>query len=243
MRTVAIIQARMGSSRLPGKILRPLAGKAVLQRVIERTAASGAFDEIVVATSNRAVDDITADKAAGFGATVVRGDEDDVLSRYGLAAEASQAGAIMRITADCPLIDPDVLCDMARCFHSGGVDLVSNALHRTFPRGLDAELFSREVLDIMLAEAQTPVQREHVTPFIYANPGRFRIISHEAPEDYSAYRLTLDTPEDFELLDRIYASTNDPDSIRLAGVIELLTAHPHWCMINAHIEQKKTGES
>lgn len=243
MRTVAIIQARMGSSRLPGKILRELAGKAVLQRVIERTAASGVFDEIVVATSNRDIDDITAEKASAFGATVVRGEEDDVLSRYGLAAEVSQAGAIMRITADCPLIDPDVLSNMVSRFHSGGVDVVSNAIHRSFPRGLDAELFSREALDIMLVEAQTSAEREHVTPFLYANPGRFRIISHEASADYSAYRLTLDTPEDFELLDRIYASTNDPDSLRLASVIELLTAHPHWCMINAHIEQKKTGES
>jgi spore coat polysaccharide biosynthesis protein SpsF len=242
MRTVAVIQARMGSSRLPGKILRPLAGKAVLQRVIERTAASDAFDEIVVATSDRDIDDITAEKAVDFGATVVRGDEEDVLSRYGLAAEASQAGAIMRITADCPLIDPDVLGDMVKRFHSGGADIVSNAVHRSFPRGLDAELFSREALDIMLAEAQTPAQREHVTPFLYANPDRFRIINHEAPEDYSAFRLTLDTPEDFELLDRIYASTKDPESLRLAGVIELLTAHPNWCMINAHIDQKKTGE-
>lgn len=239
MRTVAIIQARMGSTRLPGKILEPLAGKAVLQRVIERVGASGAFDEIVVATTVRSIDDVAADHAARYGATVVRGDEDDVLSRYGLAAEASRADAIMRITADCPLIDPEVLAAMVDRFSAGDADLVSNCVHRSFPRGLDAELFSRAALDTMLAEAVTAPQREHVTPFLYAHPERFHIVSHEWPEDLSDYRLTLDTPEDFELLDHIFNATPDPDAIRLAEVVALLQAHPDWCSINAHIEQKK----
>lgn len=239
MRIVAIIQARMGSSRLPGKILEPLAGKTVLQRVIERVAASGAFDEVVVATTVRPIDDIAAERAADYGVTVVRGDEDDVLSRYGLAATASQADAIMRITADCPLIDPDVLGAMVERFRKGDVDLVSNCVKRSFPRGLDAELFSRAALDIMLAEATTAAQREHVTPFLYALPERFRIVSHEWPEDLSDYRLTLDTPEDFDLLDRIFSATPDPDAIRLAEVVALLQAHTDWCSINAHIEQKK----
>lgn len=229
----------MGSSRLPGKILRPLAGKPVLQRVIERVAASGAFDEVVVATTDRLIDDIAAEQAAIFGATVVRGDEDDVLSRYGLAAKTSDADAIMRITADCPLTDPDVLARMAERFHAGDADLVSNCVRRTFPRGLDAELFSRAALDAMLAEAITAAEREHVTPFLYANPGRFRIVSHECPKDLSDYRLTLDTPEDFALLDRIFSATAAPDELRLAEVIGLLRAHPDWRLINAHIEQKK----
>lgn len=239
MRIVAIIQARMGSSRLPGKILQPLAGKAVLQRVIERTSASGVFDEIVVATTVRDIDDIAAHSAAAFGATVVRGDEDDVLSRYGLAARASSADAVMRITADCPLIDPDVLARMAERFRDGDADLVSNCVRRSFPRGLDAELFSRTALDIMLDEATTSAQREHVTPFLYAHPARFRIIGHESEEDVSDYRLTLDTPEDLELLTRIFSATPDPDAIRLAEVVTLLRAHPDWVAINAHIEQKK----
>lgn len=239
MRIVAIIQARMGSSRLPGKILEPLAGKTVLQRVIERVAASGVFDEVVVATTVRPIDDIAAERAADYGATVVRGDEDDVLSRYGLAAAASHADAIMRITADCPLIDPDVLGAMVEVFRAGDAVLVSNCVERSFPRGLDAELFSRAALDVMLAEAATAPQREHVTPFLYAHPERFRIVSHEWPEDLSDYRLTLDTPEDFDLLDRIFNATPDPDAIRLAEVVALLQAHPQWCSINAHIEQKK----
>lgn len=239
MRVVAIIQARMGSTRLPGKILQPLAGKPVLRRVVERVRASNAFDEVVVATTVRDIDDPAAEAAAGFGATVVRGDENDVLSRYGLAAEASAADAVMRITADCPLIDPDVLNAMANRFRTGDADLVSNCVRRTFPRGLDAELFSRDALDIMLAEAAAPAEREHVTPFLYANPGRFRIVSHESREDFSDYRLTLDTPEDFELLDRIFGTVSDPDAIRLADVIALFDTHPDWRSINAHIEQKK----
>lgn len=239
MRVVAIIQARMGSTRLPGKILQPLAGKPVLRRVIERVRASGAFDEVVVATTVRDIDDPAAKAAADFGATVVRGDENDVLSRYGLAADASAADAIMRITADCPLIDPDVLGQMVARLRAGDADLVSNCVRRTFPRGLDAELFSRDALDIMLAEAAAPAEREHVTPFLYANPDRFRIVSHEGAEDFSEYRLTLDTPEDFELLDRIFAAVHDPDAVRLADVIALFHDHPEWRSINAHIEQKK----
>lgn len=239
MRTVAIIQARMGSSRLPGKILEPLAGKPVLQRVIERVAASNAFAQVVVATTDREIDDVAADKAAAFGATVVRGDEDDVLSRFGLAAEASGAEAIMRITADCPLIDPEVLAAMVERFAVGDADLVSNCVRRSFPRGLDAELFSRQALDTMLAEASAPAEREHVTPFLYAHPERFRIVSHEGSEDLSGYRLTLDTPEDFVLLERIFSATPDPDAIRLDEVVALLRAHPDWRLINAHIEQKK----
>lgn len=240
MKVVAVIQARMGSSRLAGKILTPLAGKPVLQRVIERVMASGAFDEVVVATTDQRLDDVTAEGATTFGARVVRGDEDDVLSRYGLAARASGADAIMRITADCPLIDPGVLSEMTARFRVGDADLVSNCVHRSFPRGLDAELFSRKALDIMLAEATTPSQREHVTPFLYAHPDRFRIVSHGGGEDFSHYRLTLDTPEDLELLDRIFSATLDADAIRLPEVIALLRAHPDWPSINAHVEQKKT---
>lgn len=239
MRIVAIIQARMGSTRLPGKILRPLAGEPVLLRVIERVRASNSFDEIVVATTVRDIDDPAADAAADFGATVVRGDESDVLSRYGLGAKVSAADAIMRITADCPLIDPDVLGAMVGLFRTGDADLVSNCVRRTFPRGLDAELFSRSALDIMLAEATAPAEREHVTPYLYANPDRFCIVSYEGARDYSDYRLTLDTPEDFDLLDRIFAAADDPDTIRLAGVLALFDAHPEWRSINAHIEQKK----
>ena len=228
----------MGSTRLPGKILRSLAGKPVLRRVIERVRAANVFGEVVVATTVRDIDDPAADAAAAFGARVIRGDENDVLSRYGLAAEASMADAIMRITADCPLIDPNVLRAMVDRFRTGDADLVSNCVRRTFPRGLDAELFTRSALDVMLAEATALDEREHVTPFLYADPERFRIVSHEGRKDFSDYRLTLDTPEDFDLLDRIFTASANPDAIWLADVIALFEAHPDWRSINAHIEQK-----
>lgn len=240
MRIVAIIQARMGSSRLPGKILMPLAGRPVLRHVIERARLSGVFASVVVATTDRNIDDEVALLAEDWGALAVRGDEADVLSRFGLAAEASSADAIMRITADCPLIDPDVLAAMvSRFVTEQPLDLLSNCISRTFPRGLDAELFTRAALDNMLTDASTEAQREHVTPYLYANPQLFRVAEFFNESNASHLRLTLDTPEDFDLLDRVFASVPDPDDIRLRDIQRLFDANPKWLTINAHIEQKK----
>lgn len=239
MRIVAIIQARMGSERLPGKILKLLGGKPVLLHVIQRVREAGVFDEIVVATTNREIDNETAEYAALQGATVIRGDENDVLSRYASAANATRADAIMRITADCPLIDPDILCDMVKRYQEGDASLVSNARIRSFPRGLDAELFSKAALDAMLKEARLPSDREHVTPFLYAHPDRFSIIDHVAHVDHSDLRLTLDTQEDFDLLQLVFRAAKHPERLRLADVLALFQENPQWRSINAHIEQKK----
>jgi spore coat polysaccharide biosynthesis protein SpsF len=239
LRVVAIIQARMGSSRLPGKILKLLAGKPVLEHVIGRVREAAIFDEIAVATTDRGIDDKTAQAAAQWGATVVRGDEQDVLARYGLAASVTRADAIMRVTADCPLIDPDVLRAMAQRYVKGDVTLVTNARNRTFPRGLDAEIFSRAALEIMLSEAHEQMQREHVTPFLYAYPHRFKISDYIADFDHSDLRLTLDTPEDFQLLQLIFEATAHPEQLRLQKVLAILEANREWKSINAHIEQKK----
>lgn len=239
MRIVAVIQARMGSTRLPGKILRMLGGKQVLLHVIDRVCQSGVFDEVAVATTDREIDDEAAELAILHGVTVIRGDENDVLSRYGLAAEATNADAIMRITADCPLIDPDVLYDMVKRYQMGDAALVTNARIRSYPRGLDAELFSRVALDAMLADAHRPSEREHVTPFLYAHPERFAIVDHIADTDHSDLRLTLDTPEDFEFLRLIFGTAQYPEQLRLREVLALLQTHPAWRTINAHIEQKK----
>ncbi len=239
MRIVAVIQARMGSSRLPGKILMPLAGKPVLRHVIERVQMASVFDEIAVATTNRDIDDEAARLAALWGATVIRGDEDDVLSRFGVAAEMTNADAVMRITADCPLIDPETLAAMVGQYQHGDFALITNARHRTFPRGLDAELFSRSALEIMLKEARDVSQREHVTPFLYAHPHRFAIFDWTSQSDHSELRLTLDTPEDYELLNHIFDSASDTRSLRLSSVLAILEANPEWRNINFHIEQKK----
>ena len=239
MRVVAIIQARMGSSRLPGKVLLPLAGKPVIEHVINRVSASKAFAAVVVATTDRTIDDPLAERAAAFGAMVVRGDENDVLSRFAKAASVARADVIMRITADCPLIDPDVLAQMVDRFREGDVDFVTNCVVRTFPRGLDAELFSGAALDIMQARATTPAQREHVTPYLYQHPNRFRIVNHAGANDHSDYRLTLDTDMDLALLQRLFGAFADPDAVRLDDIILLMRANPSWQLINADVEQKQ----
>jgi spore coat polysaccharide biosynthesis protein SpsF len=229
----------MGSSRLPGKVLMPLAGRPVVERVIRRVAAAGVFDEVAVATSTRPIDDPLAEAVAGLGHRVVRGDENDVLARYGLAARETGADAIMRVTADCPLVEPPVLADMAARFRDEQADLVTNARVRTFPRGLDAELFTRAALETMLAEARDPAEREHVTPYLYRHPERFRIVDHVASQDRSDLRLTLDTAEDYELLRRLYEAAPDPDWPTLDDILALFDQHPDWIGINAGVEQKQ----
>lgn len=241
MRLVAIIQARMGSSRLPGKVLMPLAGRPVLEHVVARARCSNAFDEVVVATTVRAVDDPLAAEAERLGVRTVRGSEDDVLERYQLASSASGADSVARITADCPLLDPDLLAAMAQRFRSERPDLLTNARVRTYPRGLDAEFFSADALALAAAEARAPDQREHVTPFLYQHPERFHIVDHLGSPDLSHHRWTLDTPEDYELLARIFTSA-EPDP-GLQDVLAILARHPDWTKINAHVRQKEITQT
>lgn len=243
MATVAIIQARMGSSRLPGKILKMLGDRSVLGHVLTRVRASNSFDRIVVATTDRTVDNPAAEEAEKLGALVVRGSEDDVLSRFGKAAATSEAGVIMRITADCPLIDPTVLAKMVSRFSEGDADLVTNARLRTFPRGLDAEIFSRAALDAMLEEAHSPEEREHVTPYLYRHPERFRIVDFMGEPDLSRWRLTLDTEEDLALLEAITRRVGNLAELRLPQIQRILADNPDWLAINGHIEQKKLLET
>lgn len=228
----------MGSSRLPGKILMPLAGTSVLQHVIDRVSASAVFDAIVVATTDQSIDDCTAELAQDCGAQVARGNEQDVLGRFGVAAEASQADCIMRITADCPLIDPWILRQMVRNAEELQADVVTNSRLRTFPRGLDAEYFTRAALDIALHEAKAPYQREHVTPFFYEHPDRFAIADYTGEKDYSDLRLTLDTTEDYKLLKLIFDKADDPTTLDLSAIVSMLEQNPQWLSVNAHIRQK-----
>lgn len=222
-----------------------LGSRSVLEHVMQRARLSDAFDEVVVATSDRAEDDAVVRCAAAFGAMAVRGSESDVLARYGKAAEVSGADGVARITADCPLIDPDVLAVMAHRFRGGAhegapPDLVTNARVRTFPRGLDAEFFTRPSLDIMLREAREPHHREHVTPYLYEHPERFRIVDYTDKTDHSSLRWTLDTPEDYAFLSRLFAATNDADFLRLPDLLALVRANPQWLQLNAHVIQKAT---
>ena len=244
MKVVAIIQARMGSSRLPGKVLRRLAGRTVLAHVIGRVSAVLGLDCTVVATTCAAADDTVAREAQMNGALVYRGSEQDVLDRYYQAALEQSAGTIVRITSDCPLLDPAVVGAMLQDFKNAAsssqpYDYMSNGLRRTFPRGLDAEIFTMDALTCAHRAASAPYEREHVTPYIYEHPDKFRIHSFESGRDLSHLRWTLDTAEDFAMLSRVFAAL---PSLRQGPtteqVLDYLDAHPEVARINAGVSQK-----
>jgi len=240
MNVVAIIQARMGSTRLPGKVLHLLKGRSVLSHVIERVTMAREVDSIVVATTEKPEDDLIVDEAKYCGAAVFQGSEHDVLSRYYHSAKESSADVIVRITSDCPVIDPEVISTIVRMYKGQHCDYISNTLKRSFPRGLDAEVFSFESLDRAYQNAKHAEQREHVTPFIYQNPSLFKIASYECDHDYSEHRWTLDTSEDFMLIERIYEHLYDENPLfNWHSVLDLVQRYPELPLINAHIEQKK----
>lgn len=203
----AILQARMSSSRLPGKVMKPLAGAPMIARQIERLRRAASLERIVVATSEDASDDPLADYLAASGTDVFRGSLTDVLGRFVACAEHfGLDGAIVRLTADCPLADPDLVDACVALHQRQGADFTSNDQHRTFPRGLDVEVFNREGLDAAGREASDPYDREHVTPFFYHNPERFRLAELTQARDDSALRWTVDTPQDFAYVERVYAA-------------------------------------
>ena len=202
---VAILQARMSSSRLPGKVMKPLLGRPMVERQIERLRRCAELERLVVATSDDASDDVLADFLDSIGIDTFRGSLHDVLDRYVGAIRAFEvSGPTVRLTADCPLADPDVIDDCVRLHASLGVDYVSNGRLRTYPRGLDVEVFDSEDLMTAGREASDPYDREHVTPFLYRNRERFTCADQTQPRDESALRWTVDTPEDFAFVERVY---------------------------------------
>lgn len=194
----------MGSSRLPGKVLADLGGRPVVQHVVSRAAAIDGVDDVVLAIPEGADDDPLDAAARGLDVRVLRGDATDVLSRYYAAAQLTNADAIVRVTADCPLLDPEISGRVVARFHAGGADYVSNIHPPTFPDGYDTEVISRAALETAWREASDPYEREHVTPFIWKQPGRFRVANVSDVEDRSSWRLTLDTPADLERLRSIW---------------------------------------
>jgi len=243
MKTVAIIQARMGSTRLPGKVLRQLGNQTVLAHVLERVQVATRLDDIWVATTEAPEDAAIVEECARLGIPVYRGSETDVLARYYLTAQAAGAGTIVRITSDCPLFDGWLLDEMLAVFaHAPQVDYLSNVLERTYPRGLDAEVFTFSGLTAAYQEAALPHEREHVTPFFYQHPERFRLQSYASKENLSQYRWTLDTAEDWELIQAVYAALWQPESLfRTEAIVKLLKERPELTTLNAHVEQKKLG--
>lgn len=240
MRTAAIVQARMGSTRLPGKVLEPLLGKPMLARQVERMRRARSLDGIVIATTCHAGDDSIANFAREEGLPVFRGPEHDVLSRYVGAARTFGVENVIRITADCPLMEPTLIDEAVGIFAAGGADYVSNMIEPTYPYGLAVEVFSVRSLFEADKQAARPAEREHVTPYLYWNPSRFRLHALQMKPDLSHHRWTVDTPEDLELVRRIYGALYpDRPAFVMADVLALLEANPSWAAINAHVVQKK----
>ncbi|WP_040952419.1 cytidylyltransferase domain-containing protein [Gorillibacterium massiliense] len=240
MKVVAIIQARMGSTRLPGKVLKDLFGKSVLNHVIDRVQNVKEIDQVVVATTVLESDDPIVAEACKAGAGVYRGEEQDVLSRYYGAALDEKADLVVRITSDCPLVDSKVVSEIITFHKQHNFDYVSNTLSRTFPRGLDVEIFTFEALQKAYEEGNHPEEREHVTPYIYHNPSLFSLYDYKHSEDLSNYRWTLDTLEDWKLIQSIYEHLYTPHQyFGLAETLELIRKKPELSQINAHVEQKK----
>lgn len=235
MKVVAIIQARMTSTRLPGKVLREVLGKPLLGYQVERVRRCRSIDEIVLATTTNATDDPVVAFAGSQGLRVWRGSEHDVLSRFAGAAEMAEADIVVRLTADCPLIDPELVDQVVAALLESDppLDYVSNAGSETLPAGLDAEVMRAGALLAAHREAEARPEREHVTPFIYNNQQRFacRILSHEPPIE--GQRWTVDQPEDFELVRRIIEALypRNPE-FGYRDVLALLDAHPDWIEIN-----------
>ncbi len=206
MKIVAIIQARTGSTRLPGKVLLKLAGKTMLSQVIERVKRAKKIDEIIIATTTSKKDEVVIKIAKAENVKFFSGNENDVLDRYYNAAKKFEADIIARITSDCPLIDPKIIDNTIELFEKEKADYASNVFERTFPRGLDVEIFSFKALEKAWKEAKENVYREHVTSYIYGNPKMFKLASLTAEKKFFApeLRFCVDTKEDFELMKKIY---------------------------------------
>jgi len=236
----AIIQARLGSTRLPQKIFLPLFDKPILWHVVERVKKSKLIKNVIVATTDLEEDDLVENFCINNNINFFRGSSDDVLSRYYYAAKKFQSDLIVRITADCPLIDSNIIDEVINFYLNNNVDYASNVLERTFPRGYDTEVFSFNALEKAFIEAENLSEREHVTPFIYNHPDLFKLLSFKHKKDYSFYRLTVDTQEDYSLIKIIYDSLFIKNNFfGLTEVINFLENNPELTKINQHIEQKK----
>ena len=238
----AIIQARMGSTRLPGKVLADIGGKTMLARVVLRTRQARLIQDAVVATTTAGKDHTIVDECRRFYFPVFRGDEHDVLDRYYQTALAYNYDIIVRITADCPLIDPAIIDLVADTFLAKGPDYASNVVKRSYPVGLDVEVMTIKALEQAWREAEQPYERTHVTPFIYQNPSLFNLLHISAKIDYSHYRWTVDTQEDLAFIRTIYKRYGNADDISWKKVIRLLESEPELADINRHIRQKSLME-
>ena len=239
MKTVAIIQARMGSTRLPNKVLMPVLGKPLLGWMLDRVATCPVVDDVILATTTDERDDVIADFAQSVGCRVYRGSEGDVLDRYYQAACLVQPDAIVRITADCPLLDPKILGVMIQRFSEGDLDFLSNSepLPSSWPDGMDVSIFSFDALLKAWRCSVKPSDREHVTFYFWNNPSTFKCKRFDHEPDLSKYRITIDYPEDFDLLKAViehFGAINPVaiNNISMQEIMAFLDANPAVFSLN-----------
>ena len=238
-RVVAVLQARTGSTRLPGKVLLPLGGRPMLHLIVERVRGSRALSELVIATTTDSRDDAIGRLAGELGVGCFRGSEEDCLDRYYQAARQSRADVVVRLTGDNPLVDGDFVDWVVGRYRAAdpACDYADTSISKTFPLGLSVEVFSFEALATAWREDDNPAWREHVTPFIYRQPHRFRTLHLASPEDFSRIRATVDTPEDLIVMRHVYEHFgNRPFSWRDA--VALLQSRPEWLSLNRAVPQK-----
>lgn len=232
-RTVAIVQGRMGSTRLPGKVLAAVEGRPLLEHLLERVRRAK-VDEVVVATTSLAEDDLLADwvSASGLAATY-RGSATDVLSRFYHAASVYEADVIVRVTADDPLKDPQIIDHALALLHDGhSFDYCSNTLQPSYPEGLDIEVFTSAALSAAHFQAKLPSEREHVTPYIWKHPEIFRLHNFSHVVDLSAWRWTVDKPADLEFIRAVFSGLRHAPAMSYRDVIAFLELHPEIQSIN-----------
>ena len=236
----AIVQARITSTRLPGKVLMDIEGKPMLWHTINRLKMAKKIDEIILAIPNTKKNDILVEFAEEDNLKYFRGSEEDVLSRYYLAAKKFNCDIIIRITSDCPLIDPKVVDLIIEKHLKSGSDYTSNVMKRTFPRGLDVEVFNFNVLEKVSQKAQSNPEKEHVTLYVRNHPKEFFLVNIENNQDISEMRWTVDEIADLEFIREIYKRLYKKNKIFLMkDIVDLLRKYPALMEINKNIRQKK----
>jgi spore coat polysaccharide biosynthesis protein SpsF len=236
MTTLGIIQARINSSRLHGKVLRQLGGRTVLERVVRAAQASGVLDRVVVATTVEAADDAVATECEAIGVPVYRGPVDDVLARFLGVLDEVDSDVVVRFTADSPMLDPELIALVHRVFAASGADYMTTSLSRTLPRGLDVEMVRTPVLREIDSLA-TEYHRTHVTSYIYTHPEKFAVLGLTLQPDLSHLRLTLDTLDDWKLMEAIVDRFGD-EPISVRALADFLAGRPDLIELNAHVLQK-----
>src|SRR4051794_12722399 len=240
-RVVATIEARMTSSRLPGKVLWPALGKPLLELMVERLRRCEHLDEIVIATTEDASSDPLEELAKRLGIGCFRGSEDDVLARVLGAAQAYDAEVIVELTGDCPLIGPALVDHVIERYLEGGSDYTANVLEKSYPLGFAVQVFPTKVLAEVAEATDDPADREHVSLYIYEHPERYRLrnVASDRPES-AELRLTVDTAEDYELVKTVFELLYPQDpAFGLASVLELFDERPELREVNQHVEQRR----